>query len=72
MSSDKPAMTLDQLRTQLKHWQEKECYWCLQSRDASARHDTVKREVARLKAQIAAAEAAAEQRIVTEDDGGVE
>ena len=71
MSSDKPA-TLDELRTQLKHWQREELWWQRRESHAAKSKQTVAETVARLKAQISAAEAAEKNRVVTEDDGSPE
>ena len=71
MSNDKPA-DLAELQRQLKHWQREELWWNRRESHAAKSKQAVAETVARLKAQIAAAEAAQEQPIVTEDDGSPE
>ena len=72
MSGDNPTITLGELRRQLGHWQREEVWWHRREAHAARQKQAVAETVARLKAQIAAAEADQGQRIVTEDDGGAE
>ena len=68
MSGDKPT-GLDAMRARLNYWLAEENIWRVEMNDATNRYYEARGNVMRVKAEIAAAEAAAANRVVTLDDG---
>ena len=68
MSGSEPT-GLDAMRVRLNYWLAEENIWWVEMDDATNKYYEARVNVMRLKAEIAAAESAAENRVVTEDDG---
>ena len=68
MSGSEPT-ELDAMWVRLNYWLAEENIWRVEMDDATTRYHEARGNAMRLKAEIAAAEAAAANRVVTEDDG---